>query len=115
LNLGQVVAAGSVAEVLGQADRNVIQVRVAPASVAKAMKVLKEAPQVERVTATDELTGQLAVELAAPEDESAPVEPLARNNLLEALILAEVPVVSFGFAGNRLQDLFLQVTDEAIS
>lgn len=115
LNLGQVVAAGSVADVLGQADRNVIQVRVAPASVAKALKVLKKAPQVERVTATDELTGQLAVELAAPEDESAPVEPLARNTLLEALIRAEVPVVSFGFAGNRLQDLFLQVTDEAIS
>ena len=114
LNLGQVVAAGSVADVLGQADRNVIQVRVAPASVAKALEVLKKAPQVERVTVTDELTGQLAVELAASEDES-PVEPLARNNLLEALIRADVPVVSFGFAGNRLQDLFLQVTDEAIS
>ncbi|HTE65757.1 MAG TPA: ABC transporter ATP-binding protein, partial [Candidatus Binatia bacterium] len=42
LNLGQVVAAGSVADVLGQADRNVIQVRVAPASVATALEVLKK-------------------------------------------------------------------------
>jgi len=115
LNLGQVVAAGSVAEVLGQAGSNMIQVRVDPASVAKAREVLEKAPRVERVTVTDELSGQLAVELAALADDATPPGPLARNALLQALIRAKVPVVSFGFAGNRLQDLFLQVTDEAIS
>jgi len=115
LNLGQVVAAGSVAEVLGQAERNVIHVRVEPTSVAKAREVLEKAPQVERVTTTDELSGQLAVELAASADDATPHGPLARNAILEALIRADVPIVNFGFAGNRLQDLFLQVTDEAIS
>jgi ABC-2 type transport system ATP-binding protein len=109
LNLGHVVAAGSVAE------RNVIQVRVEPTSVAKAREVLEKAPQVKRVTTTDELSGQLAVELATSADDATPEEPPARNAILEALIRADVPIVNFGFGGNRLQELFLQVTDETIS
>jgi ABC-2 type transport system ATP-binding protein len=115
LNLGQVVASGSVADVLGEAGRNVIQVRVAPASVMKARDVLAKAAQVKQVAVIDELTGQLSVELAEPTRDATPPDPLARNALLRALVRANVPVVSFGFAGNRLQDLFLQVTDEAIS
>ncbi|MGH2358733.1 MAG: ATP-binding cassette domain-containing protein, partial [Candidatus Limnocylindria bacterium] len=115
LNLGQVVASGKVAEVLGEAGRNVIQVRVAPASVAKAREVLEAAPGVKSVAMTDELSGVLSVELATPDGREASAEPMARNTLLEALIGARVPIVSFGVAGNRLQDLFLQVTDEAIS
>ena len=115
LNLGQVVASGSVADVLGDAERNVIQVRVAPASVTKAREVLAKAPQVRHVAVIDELTGQLSVELAERTSDATPPDPLARNALLRALVRANVPVVSFGFAGNRLQDLFLQVTDEAIS
>lgn len=115
LNLGQVVAWGTVADVLGQAERNVVQVRVDPASVANARKALKSVPHVKTVTVTDELTGLIAVELQADETEASGSEPPARNALVEALLRADVPIVSFGYAGNRLQDLFLQVTDEAIS
>ncbi len=115
LNLGQVVAAGSVADVLGQAERNVIQVRVPSSSVAKAQQVIQAIPNVKQATPTDELTGRLAVELADSTDGASSEEFVVRNRILEALIHAEVPVLSFGFAGNRLQDLFLQVTDEAIS
>jgi len=115
LNLGQVVAAGSVAEVLGQAERNVIQIRVPSSSIAKAQQVLEAIPNVKQATPTDEMTGRLAVELADSADGTSSEEPLVKNRILEALIHAEIPVLSFGFAGSRLQDLFLQVTDEAIS
>lgn len=115
LNLGQVVASGSVADVLGEAGRNVIQVRVAPGLTARAREVMEALPNVRQATTTDELTGRLAVELADSDDGRAQEDPLARNAILEALIRADIPVVTFGSAGNRLQELFLQVTDEAIS
>jgi len=115
MNLGQVVASGSVADVLGDAERNVIQIRVPPASVTEALQVLAALPEVKQATSTDELTGRLAVELAGAAQAAGPEDSTARNRLLAALLGADVPVVSFGLAGNRLQDLFLQVTDEAIS
>jgi ABC-2 type transport system ATP-binding protein len=115
LNLGQVVASGSVADVLGEAERSVIGVRVAPASVTEARAVLEKVANVKRVAIIDELTGQLSVELAESTDDDANADRLVRNALLSALVRENVPIVSFGLAGNRLQDLFLQVTDEAIS
>lgn len=115
LNLGQVVAAGSVIEVLGEAERNIIQVRVSPASVAKAQQVLETLPNVKQATPTDEMNGRLAVELADSADGTAAEDSLVRNTILQALIQAEIPVQSFGYTGNRLQELFLQVTDEVIS
>jgi ABC-2 type transport system ATP-binding protein len=115
LNLGQVVAAGAVADVLGEAERTTVQVRVTPESVSTAQKALKTVPGISQVTVTDSLTGLLTVGLPDTTDVGADGDGFVRNRLLEALIRAEVPVVSFGIAGNRLQDLFLQVTDEAIS
>lgn len=115
MNLGQVVASGSVADVLGEAERNVIQIRVPPASMATALQVLAALPEVKQATSTDELTGRLAVELSGSAEGVGPEDSTARNRLLAALLEVDVPVVSFGLAGNRLQDLFLQVTDEAIS
>jgi ABC-2 type transport system ATP-binding protein len=115
LNLGQVVASGAVADVLGDAERNVIQVRVAPEATARARDLLAALPNVAQATVTDELTGRLSVELAATEGSEAGEDPLGRNVLLDALVRAGVPVVTFGSGGNRLQELFLQVTDEAIS
>jgi ABC-2 type transport system ATP-binding protein len=115
LNLGQVVASGPVAEVLGAADQRMISIRVAPKSLAKARKALAAVPGVSRVTLTDDLNGQLAVELASPEATGRRTKPGTRNAMLEALVTAGVPVMSFGASTNRLQDLFLQVTDEAIS
>lgn len=115
LNLGQVVAAGSVADVLGEAEVNVVQVRVPPEVLDRARQVLEASPYVRQVTPTDTLTGRLAVELAGPPGGQIAADPLARNRILDVLIEEEIPVVTFGFAGNRLQDLFLQVTDEAIS
>jgi ABC-2 type transport system ATP-binding protein len=111
LNLGQVVAAGPVSEVLGGEGGNVIQIRIAPSAAVAARDALGGVRGVKQVSVTDEETGRLSVEILEGEADAATI----RNALIEALLAAGVPVMSFGLAGNRLQDLFLQVTDEAIS
>jgi hypothetical protein len=63
-----------------------------------------------RQTETDP-GGWLTVEFG---DDGAPTGDLARNRLLDALIRAEIPVLGFEVAGGRLQDVFLQLTAEAI-
>jgi ABC-2 type transport system ATP-binding protein len=115
LNLGQVVAFGAVAEVLGEAERNTIQVRVAPAFTDRARETLAALPGVRQASVTDDLAGRLSVELVGAGDGDAPEDPRTRNALLAALLGADIPVVTFGGGGNRLQELFLQVTDETIS
>lgn len=121
LNLGQVVAAGSVADVLGRAEQSVIQIRVDPSSVDAAIGILARIRGVKRAAATDLLTGRLVVDLtdggelkqragAAGGDDA-----LLRNRILAALLKGGIPVISFGSGESRLQDLFLQVTDEVIS
>jgi len=119
MNSGQVVAYGTVAEVIGQTQlsanqRNAIRIRVPSPSVAQAQQVLEAMPNVRQVTPADVTAGWLMVELADRADGDAPEEPLAKNRILETLIRAEIPIRSFEVAGDRLQDVFLQLTAEVI-
>jgi ABC-2 type transport system ATP-binding protein len=114
LNQGQVVRSGPVSEVLGEAERNVIHVRVPPDAVGRAMEALARVRGVAQVRPMDRLVGQLAVEVASPGHAESSDTSL-RKRLLGALLRADIPVTSFGFSGHRLQDLFLEVTDEEIS
>ena len=119
MNAGQVVAKGTVAEVVGQsqqngAQRNVIRIRVPPSSVAPAQQILEALPNVKQATLTDQIAGWLAVEVADRSNGDSSEEPLAKNKVLEALIRAEIPILGSEAAGNRLQDVFLQLTAEAI-
>jgi ABC-2 type transport system ATP-binding protein len=114
MNNGQVVAKGTVAEVIGRsvqdgAQQNLVRVRVPTASAASAAAILGAVPGL-RQTETDP-GGWLTVEFG---DDGAPTGDLARNRLLDALIRAEIPVLGFEVAGGRLQDVFLQLTAEAI-
>jgi ABC-2 type transport system ATP-binding protein len=115
LNLGQVVASGTVSEVLEQAGSEVIHVRVAPDAIEAAKRAIERVRGVARVVLTDELAGRIGVQLADPASGRARDEPAIRMRVLAALVRAKVPIVSLGGTGNRLQELFLQVTDEAIS
>ena len=134
MNSGKMVAQGTVAEVVGQStlndsQRDAIRIRVPPASIAQAQKVLEALPGVKRVTTTDITVGWLGVELADRTDPStslrmpstahgtngsASEESLARNKVLDALIRADIPVRGFESTGGRLQDIFLQLTAESI-
>ncbi|MBI5565282.1 MAG: ABC transporter ATP-binding protein [Chloroflexi bacterium] len=117
MNAGQVVAKGTVAEVIGQttgAKSNALRIRVPAASLTTAQNVLAALADVKQATATDETTGWIGVELSGSANGSAANEHQARNGILEALIRADVPILSFEAGGGRLQDVFMQLTAEAI-
>ena len=119
LSSGQVVATGSVAEVIGRTRQNAIQgnalrVQVPTASAAEAQRLLQAMPSVMQVTPTGETAGWLRVELTVPANGTLAEEHHVNNRILEALIRAEIPILSFGAEGGRLQDVFLQLTEEAI-
>jgi len=113
MNAGQIVAKGTVAEVLGRATtdglrQNTVRVRVPAASVDAAAAVVGD---LDRARATDrEPSGWLMVEFV---DGSA--IDADRNRLLDSLIRADIPIVGFEVAGARLQDVFMQLTAEAIA
>lgn len=108
---GQVIAMGSVDEVIRRAQRNILRVHVPSASVAEAQQALEAIPQVIHVTPSGEKEGWLGVQLDHPAEESTAKEPHVNNVILSALIRAEIPILSFESEGRRLQDVFLQLTE----
>jgi ABC-2 type transport system ATP-binding protein len=111
MNLGDVVARGTVAEVIGGAfadeTQNVIKIHVPPAAVAKAQHVLETVPVVRKVTATGGDGTWLRVELVAS------ATPASNHVVLAALARADVPILSFEAERGRLQDVFLHLTEAA--
>ena len=115
MNAGQIVAKGSVAEVLGQASQdparqNSVRVRVDDQSIAAAESTIDGLDGVRRLDS--EPGGWLTVEFV--DDQGAPVHGIDRNRVLDALIRAGIPILGFEVAGGRLQDVFLQLTAESI-
>jgi len=117
LNQGQVVASGPVIEVMRRARQNLTQgnalrIQVPPPSVAEAQHLLEMIPKVLKVTVTSEEAGWLLLELKKRRSETSSEANPINNTILEALIRAEIHVLSFGYEGGRLQDVFLQLTSE---
>jgi ABC-2 type transport system ATP-binding protein len=119
LNLGQIVAKGTVAEVIGRVQhttipRNAVRIQVAPALAAQARKILKEIPKVKKITPISEMEGWLRVELVAPVIGKSSEFYQVTNNILGALIKVKIPILGFEVDGGRLQDVFLHLTEETI-
>ena len=121
LNLGQVAAKGSVSEVIGGVrtngvQRSVLRIQVAAASVAEAQAVLETLPDVKKATPTGEAAGWLRVELAAhpPSDGASSQDLQVNNRILETLIRADIPILSFEAAGSRLSEVFLSLTEVSV-
>ena len=115
MNAGEVVAKGSVEEVIGQANhdgRNAIRVRVPLAEITAARGLIEALPSVHSAIPEDS-TGWLGVRLQ-PENGSAAPEPRTVNGVLEALIKADVPIAGLDAGGGRLEDVFLRLTAETI-
>jgi len=113
LSSGRVVAAGSVAEVLAQARREgpkrlAIRLQVPTASMQRAAELLRSMRGVASVS-NGGIERQLEVELAASggppgrDDETT-------NRVLDALVRADVQVLSYEVEGSRLEDAFMQLT-----
>ena len=113
LSSGQIVTQGPVKEVVGQAQQNFLRVRVTPLSVEQAQRILQALPQVKKVTPTGQMGGWLGVELGNP-DKGSHDEDHDKNKILDALTRAEIPILGFEAQGGRLQDVFLQLTEETI-
>ena len=112
MNLGEVVARGTVAEVIGGAQgetlqQNAVKIHVPPLAVAQARRVLEAVPGIRTVTATGGDGSWLRVELAQAGDTAM------NNHLLAALTRADIPILSFEAERGRLQDVFLHLTEAA--
>lgn len=121
MNAGSVVASGTLAEVIGRTPqngdlRNAIRVRVCvpPESVSTAQQLLEKLPTVEQAIPTDKSEGWLTVALTDVCEGASPPDRLGKNKILEALIGARIPIVGFETEGKRLQDVFLDLTSQAI-
>jgi ABC-2 type transport system ATP-binding protein len=104
-----------VAEVLAQArregpKRTTLRLQVAATDIGKATGVLKSVPAVVGVS-NGGVERQLEVDLAEPAGSAGTEDHEATNRVLEALVDADVPVLSFEVEGSRLQDAFLQLTE----
>ncbi|HET9632666.1 MAG TPA: ABC transporter ATP-binding protein [Terrabacter sp.] len=116
LSAGTVVAKGTVAEVVGASRPeldHVVRIRVPAESLAKTQALLEVLPGIENAALAEESPGWLDVKLHASNG-SGPQESQVRNNLLETLIRADVPILGFDTGGGRLEDVFLRLTAEAI-
>jgi ABC-2 type transport system ATP-binding protein len=120
LSAGQMVAKGTVAEVIGRTQQNIVlrnglKLQVLPASVAKAMQILKATPSVTKVSRIGATEGWLHLELIEPVYEGASMEYRISNSILGALIRAKILILNFEVEGGRLQDVFMHLTEEVIT
>ena len=114
LSLGQVVAKGSVAEVLAQARGNLthgagVRIQVPPEAVEKARRLLEGLPSVQTVEAQKDRGGWLRVGMTEMLDEDSYLQ--SGNRALADLIGSSIPILSFETHGGQLGEAFLQLTE----
>lgn len=119
LNFGQVVAQGTVTEVIERSQRNFIassavKIRVALSSVADARKVLASMPTISKVISNVETSDWLRIQLAKKAFRKSSTDLQTNNQILAALVRAKIPILAFEVEGGRLHDAFLNLTEETI-
>ena len=119
LDMGQIVARGSVAQVIGRVQKNIIlksvlRIHVPPLSVTKTREVLEAMPNILKISQIGELEGSLRLELMAADDGDMAVAYEINNKILSALIRAKIPILRFEVEGGRLQDIFMHLTEDVI-
>lgn len=119
LNVGQIVARGTVAEVIGRVQHNIVlrsalRVQVPPSFFTQAQQVLTEMPDIAKVNPIGEMEGWLRIELVNLANGNPATGYQINNHILGALIRAKIPILSFEAEGSKLQDVFLHLTEETI-
>jgi ABC-2 type transport system ATP-binding protein len=119
LNLGQVVARGTVDEVIGRIQRNIIslnmmRVQVPPAAVVETRQVLEGMPNILKLTRVNEAEGWLEMGLVPVSNNTSVNTYQVNNKILRALIRAKIPIISFAPEDRRLPDVFLNLNIDAI-
>jgi ABC-2 type transport system ATP-binding protein len=114
LRSGNIVASGSVAEVLQKTRHNNVQIRIPAEFVEHARETLGTIPGVLQVSqkGTNESLIWLDVELKDVPVEERQARASLRNELLSSVANAEIPILNYDAAGVSLQDVFLELTNE---
>jgi ABC-2 type transport system ATP-binding protein len=114
LRSGRVIASGSVADVIEKVQHNVIRIHVPSSLVKKAKRVLNSIPGILKVNLSKKSSGWLDIELLDLAPVSLAQKQINNNKILEALIKAEISILTFEAEGGRLQDVFLRLTEESL-
>jgi ABC-2 type transport system ATP-binding protein len=119
LNQGQIVARGTVTEVIGRVQsniilRNALRVQVPGESVEQARQVLGEIGTIKSISPVGEIGGLLRIELMEPANGAVSKVHQINNQILSALIRAKIPILGFEIEGGKLQDVFMHLTEETI-
>jgi ABC-2 type transport system ATP-binding protein len=109
LNRGELIAAGTVAEVKRIAAPKTVRVRVASEALELALTALRQANGVASVDSIDGERGGLSATFEAGWLEEH--GETGMNSAIRALTDAEIPIVSFDIEGGRLSDAFLVLTE----
>jgi ABC-type multidrug transport system ATPase subunit len=115
LSSGQVVVAGSVADVVGQGRRSVVRsivrIQVPQAKLADASRSLETTPGVARVThsAAAESGAWLRVELDDAGDADPESVDRVSQRIREVLLGLDVPILSFEAEGGRVEVVRLRI------
>lgn len=119
LNLGQIVAKGTVAEVIGRVQKNILlnyalRVNILPQHDGKARDILMTLPFISGVDPVNETEGSLRIRIM--ENNTGEVTNLyeIHNKVLGKLIEENIPVLKFEAEGGKLQDVFLQLTEDTV-
>jgi ABC-2 type transport system ATP-binding protein len=119
LNVGYMVARGSVSEVVGRVQqnmilRNILRLQVPPESATQAQEILETMPHIIKVSPLGGLAGYMQLELVgAAHGDAVHVEQI-NNKILSLLIRAKIPILRFEVEGGRLQDVFLHLTEDVV-
>ncbi|MDH3518670.1 MAG: ABC transporter ATP-binding protein, partial [Acidimicrobiia bacterium] len=116
LNHGDVIASGSVADVIGavggsMGPKEVRRVRVASADVADATSVLQGLPALTNVAASSDRDGWIRVEVVHEEPDKEG-DGTINNEILGTLIGRSIPILGFEANAGRLEDVFLELTQD---
>lgn len=108
---GQIIAQGTVKEVIKRVQSNIIRIHVPEAVSSTAQQVLETLTDIVKVTPTSQ--GWLMVEIAGTAERGEGADQKLKSAILNALVHANIPVQSFEADSGRLQDVFFQLTEGA--
>ena len=112
LREGQIVAAGTVRDVIEQGNRNSIRIRFLEANIAAARQILTGIPGIASFSANGNKSDVLEMQIEDRISKNSAEDVRLKNRILHALLQAKIPVLNFDAdSGSRLQDIFFQLTE----
>jgi ABC-2 type transport system ATP-binding protein len=119
LNLGQIVARGTVTEVIGQVQKNILlnytlRIQILPQHEAMARDALLALPYISRIESVNETEGLLRIRIVEGNGGEVSNPYDIHNEVLGKLIRANITIIKFEAEGGKLQDVFLQLTEDTV-